>query len=285
MAKPRRKKDVTGTADETTGGVASDVIEKVRQDPNVMAVLPVASAGARQIEAWAGVLPVTNQGEYDVAADFLRQVKTFQKIWLDKFEEITNPLYLAWKAATTLRGEITQPADHAEVLLKEKMGVYLTAQAERQRQVDAERERAQLVQMQQVQPPQTPPLWVTQSSGYATMQEPATPRSQPQTQVPAPTQPTYHNPMAAIAAPRQAEGISTREGYEVHVSNAPNVVAFLISNGLTQVLSLLRPDDLEHAFEKCVNGDSDEAKMWRMMLSACPEIKVTAHTKIIARTY
>ena len=277
----RRKKDVTGAADTATGNVAADIVEKVRNEPNVMAILPQASAQARQIEQYAELLPLVTQQDYEVMSDFLRQVKTLQKVWVEKFETITKPAYATWLAACKLRREITDPADKAEEILKRRIGEWVTARAreaeDRERQAREAQLAAQLAAQAQAQAQVQSPVQA-QALAFAAPWAPVMPMPGPAT-APTPAA-VYMNPNAEIAAPRQAEGITTKPYTTVDVKDHDAAVQWLLQTGLAQGLIMV-----DTARLLWLLSESPDKEMWKVMLEGCPFIQVETHTRVTARSY
>lgn len=107
-------------------------------------VAPLRSGG-NSILAQAHDIVISDQGDYEGAAEFLRTCKTMEKRVKDTFDEPVRKAHEAHKAIVAVRSELLGPIESAEKIAKRKMAAYADEQeriaAEARRKAEAEARR------------------------------------------------------------------------------------------------------------------------------------------------
>jgi hypothetical protein len=87
---------------------------------------------------------ISNPVQYEGAADFLKDLKSAQKKVTDFFAPLKKKAHETWKAITTKEGEVLNPLQNSEAMIKNKMIVFQKVEEEKriaeQRRLQAEAE-------------------------------------------------------------------------------------------------------------------------------------------------
>jgi hypothetical protein len=291
-----RKRSTAGRAEQqqvTAGGAVTQAeLDKARHTPEISQAVATLQPFSSGISGLVETLQVRNQSEYLVMADLLRQTKTAQGLVDAKFDPITKPLWAAWKAAVTWRGEVREPLERAEQLAKQKLGDYDLAVAQ-QKRVEAERQAAEQKALQTLTAPPPPPP------------SPFQPPPQPQPQWPGAAfpamppppppglsytlPPQFHPTFTRELEPVQAAGVGSRLGWSLDVTDEQAAVLYLLQTGLADlralgVTSLLVRLDVS-ALKIAIRGDDAVAQTVRAALGTVPGLVLSEKAHVTGRMY
>lgn len=103
--------------------------------------------GVSAIVTQADGIAISDQQDYQGAAEFLRTCKTMEKRVKDTFDEPVKKAHEAHKAITTVRAQLLDPISQAEKIVKRKMAGFVEEQeriaAEERRRAEAEARKAE----------------------------------------------------------------------------------------------------------------------------------------------
>ena len=113
--------------------------EAIYEVPNSTSEQEMLENGAL-IESDAKQLVITNDEQYEQAAEMARTIKTRQKMVTDYFGPMKKAAHDAHKAVCDHESEILAPLKNAEKMCKQAMGAYqLKKQQEAQKQAEAKK--------------------------------------------------------------------------------------------------------------------------------------------------
>lgn len=119
----------------------SEAIYEQVPEPGPIATEQQMLANGALIESDAKKLVITNDAEYEEAAEMARTIKTRQKIVTDYFGPMKKAAHDAHKAVCDHESEILAPLKNAEKTCKYAMGAYQLKKQEEARQREAEMRR------------------------------------------------------------------------------------------------------------------------------------------------
>ena len=198
--------------------------EAIYEVPNSTSEQEMLENGAL-IESDAKQLVITNDEQYEQAAEMARTIKTRQKMVTDYFGPMKKAAHDAHKAVCDHESEILAPLKNAEKMCKQAMGAYqLKKQQEARRQEEEMRRIAQEEAVRKLEEAAQAEIKGDQEAANAAMQE-ALVADQLSTSA-----------YAGSSVPK-VKGVSTCKDWEITVTNERIVPAYM--NGV-----MLRSIDL-----------------------------------------